>query len=426
MVVLCAPSASADESTSTNFILNGSPGGNFGGTGTSSNFTATFGSDQFEGIQSTSSNFQILSGESSDSFTPLEQRWRWYDDENNETPADPLAGEDVAPSNVQSFNTIKLRVTVANVGTVGESNIKFKLQFATSSDFSSGARDVVERSSCSGSSEWCYANGVDADNDVITTAVLSDADSCVSSVGDGCGTHNESGTSTTSFTQNASTTTEYEFTVLESGATANTVYFFRLFNIAADAGVPLNAGQSYPSLSSEGTTLTFTVDGVPASTLTSGTTTTIDTTSTEVPFGSMNIGSSHIGAQRLTVSTGATQGYQVFSYAQQDFVGTGNDKIPPFNGTNASPVGWASGCLSSVSGCYGYHTGEAVLAGGSTRFAPDDTYAQFSTTSLSEVAYNSGATTTKSTDIVYKVEVHDLQDADSYSTGVVYIVVPTF
>lgn len=427
VILVCTTPVSAEQATSSSFMTNNTSVNSLGGSSTSTNFSAIQSADQVGGGQSTSTSFQLAAGDLYyDSFTPVQQKWRWYDDEADETPVTPFAAEEVAPIDVGNSNVIKLRVSVAELAGIGANNIKFKLQFATSSDFSSGALDVVESSDCTGSSQWCYANGAGADNEVITTGVLSDSDACASSVGDGCGTHNESGTSTSSFTQNASTTTEYEFTLKAFGAVTNTVYFFRLFDNAAGIPVPLNTGASYPSLSTEGTSLSFTIEGIAASTVTSGTTTTIDTTPESVPFGSMLISTSNVGAQRLTVSTDASQGYEVFSYAQQDLLGSGNAEIPPVSATNASPLGWTSACITSASGCYGYHTNEAVLAGGSTRFAADDTYAQFSTTSPSEVAFSPGATTTKSTDIVYKVEVHDQQTADSYSTNVVYIVVPTF
>jgi hypothetical protein len=360
-----------------------------------------------------------------DSFTPKQQKWRWYDDETNETPTSPLAAEDVAPSSLSSADLIKLRVTVAEVGGIGMGGLKFKLQYSTVSDFSSGVNDVVEAADCTISSTWCYADGAGADNGVITTKVLSDADACSGSVGDGCGTHNESGTTTSAFSQNANAATEYEFTLQESGSAGNTVYFFRLVNTSNGSGVSLNTGESYPSVSSAAGTLSFSIDGIPSSTFTSGTTTTIDTTSTSIPFGSFQSGTSALGAQRLTVTTNASQGYEIFSFATQGFVGSGTE-IPPVTGTNVSPVGWTSGCTSGQSGCYGYHTSEAVLAGGSTRFAADDTFAKFSTTSPDEVAYSSGPASARSTDIVYKTEIHSLQDADSYNTNVVYIVVPTF
>ena len=81
--------------------------------------------------------------------------------------------------------------------------------------------------------------------------------------------------------------------------------------------------------------------------------------------------------------------------------------------------------MATSAGCFGYHTSETVLAGGSTRFAADDTYAGFSST-LSEVAYSGTPVNNKTTNVVYKVEAHDLQAAGSYTTSLAYIVVPVF
>lgn len=420
-------SVHAQEATSTNFKTRNSTIDSLGGSATSTNFSSVQSGDQTGGGESTSTNFQLQAGFLYyDTFTPRQQNWQWYDDETNETPTTALASENVAPANVGDSNIIKLRVTVAELADIGQTNTKFRLQFATSSDFSLGYMNVSEMGSCNASSEWCYADGVDTDNALITTALLSDPDSCVASVGDGCGTHNESGISVSSATHKKSAKVEYEFTITDSGVHPNTVYFFRLVNTLTGDIVPINTGESYPSLSTTGTTLTFTIDGLPAATTTGGITTTIDTSSTGVSFGTLPINSSQMGAHRLTVTTNATQGYEIFTYAQQNLLGSTAAEIPPVLGTNQSPTSWSGGCNPSQSGCYGYHTSEAVLAGGSTRFAADDTYAHFSTTTLSEVAYSSGAATNKTTDIVYRVEARELQEADSYSTSIVYIVVPTF
>lgn len=417
----------ADQATSTNFKATNAAINTFGGNATSSNFSSVQSGDQTGGGESTSTSFLLASGNLYfDSFTPKQQNWRWYDDEENETPTNPFAGENVAPSNVANNNLVKLRVSVAEVAGYGKDQVKFKLQFATSSDFSGSVHTVAEEIDCTGGSEWCYADGGGNDGAIITTKVLSDADTCASSVGDGCGTHNESGTTTSTFTQLQGTVTEYEFTLEQSGAEANTVYFFRLFDTTSDSAVPYNTGYNYPSISSEGTSLTFTINGVASLTSTSGVVTTIETTSTDVPFGTLLISTPQVGAHRLTVTTNATQGYQVFTYTQQDLLGSTDGKIPPVPATNQSPLGWSSACTLELTGCYGYHTSDAVLSGGSTRFAADDTYAQFSTTTLSEVAFSSAATTSRTTDIVYKIEVHDEQVPDTYSTNVVYVVVPTF
>ena len=357
----------------------------------------------------------------------MSQNWRWYDDETDETPTVPLASENVAPANINA-NTIKLRISVAEKAQIGASGVKFRLQYSTASDFSTGVTNVVEQGSCLGTSKWCYAIGAGADNALITTKVLSDSDSCTASVGSGCGTHNTSGTSTSAFTQAASTTAEYEFTIQESGAAPNTVYFFRLFYPAASSSVPAFGSDSYPSLVTGGTTLDFSINGLATTTSTGGIVTDFTTTSTDVPFGKLPVGSTVKGAHRLTVTTNATQGYEIFTYERQGFVGSVGEEIPPIPGTNTTPVSWnSSNCAPSTSGCYGYHTTESVLASSpTTRFAADDTYAQFSTTTPDEVAYSSGPASARSTDIVYRVEAHDGQAVDQYSTNIVYIVVPTF
>ena len=272
---------------------------------------------------------------------------------------------------------------------------------------------------------WCYATGAGVDNVGITTGVLSDSDSCSAGVGNGCGTHNTSGTALSTFTQVKSAATEYEFTVQESGAVPTTVYFFRAVLITATTSVPLAVGASYPSLSTGGGTLTFSIDGLPVATSTSGVTTNVDTTATSVPFGQVPFSGSSIAANRLTVSTNAVTGYRIFAFERQDLVNQFAAAVPPVLGTNTSPLSWSSGCGTTVAGCWGYHSNASVLSGGSTRFAPDDTYAQFSS-SPDEVAYSALPVTNQSTDMVYRLAVNQDQEPGDYSTELVYIVTPVF
>jgi hypothetical protein len=426
-VTLAAP-VFADVSTSTNFMMENSTLDTFGGVGTSSSFFQTVSGDQAAGGQSTSTSFMMQSGtQYYNQFMPEQQNWRWYADANNETPTNAFDVENAAPSAVGDGQSLKLRVSVGEYANVNENNVKYALQFSTASDFSGTVTTLPEQSQCLTNSRWCYAAGAGAgaDGALISTNVLSDSNSCIGGVGAGCGTHNTSGTSTSSFTHVGSTTPEFEFTIKEAGSVASTVYFFRLFDVTAGQPVPLKPGASYPSIASHSGTLTFSIDGIASSTVTSGVTTDVDTTSTAVPFGSLMASTSVAAAQRLTVTTNAGQGYSIFSFSSQGFVGQGTDEIPPIAGTNQSPVDWNTGCASNAAGCFGYHTSQPVLSGGSTRFAVDDTYAKFDTTPR-EVDYSGGATTSKSTDIVYKLDVRPLLQSDSYSTSVEYIVVPAF
>jgi hypothetical protein len=79
-----------------------------------------------------------------------------------------------------------------------------------------------------------------------------------------------------------------------------------------------------------------------------------------------------------------------------------------------------------MTGCWGYHSGDDTLIGGSTRFTLNDTFAQFATTTLQEIVYNSGPVTNEVTDMVYRTEIHQLQPAGSYTVQLQYIIVPIF
>jgi hypothetical protein len=150
-------------------------------------------------------------------FEPVITNWRWYDDAENITPSIPLAGENVAPSSVDDLNYIKLRLVLQEVSGASGDDLKFAVQYSTFSDFSAEVYTVTSSSSCMEGSRWCYFDGGGVDNTLVPSAVISNADTCISSVGTGCGTHNE-GISTTSatLTQSPFTSTEYEFTENQS------------------------------------------------------------------------------------------------------------------------------------------------------------------------------------------------------------------
>lgn len=426
VIVLSTPIVYAEDFTSSNFKARKTLTDPFGGSSTSSNFSHISSGGQFSNGESTSTSFVLNTGSMYfDAFSLKSQNWRWYDDEASETPTSALAAENVAPTSIENATVVKLRLTVTETASVGSDNIKLRLEYSTSSDFSSGGYALAESGNCTGSSGWCYADGTDTDGSVITTAVLSDPDPCVAGVGDGCGTHNESGTSASTFTHVADATTEYEFTIEQSGALPNMVYFFRAVDVGSgDAALP-NTGENYPSLVTGGVVLSFNIDGIPAASTTEGVTTAVDTTSTEVPFGTLAIDTPIAAAQKLTVSTNAGQGYRIFAYQRQGLLRDGVGEIPPVDATNASPAAWATACDTAETGCYGYHTGDDVLGSGdTTRFAADDKYAQFTSTPA-EIAYSAGPVTDESINIVYRVTAHSLQDAGNYSTDLVYIIVPT-
>lgn len=421
-----APVVFAEDATSTSFSATRMIINAFGGDSTSSGFWSVLTGEETATGESSSTNFQMTMGTMYfESFAPKSQNWRWYDDESSVTPATALAAENTAPIDIEADNGIKLRIAVAEMADIGAANVKLRLQYSTTSDFSSGQYFVGEVGECSGSTPWCYVNGAGVDNATITDKVLTDTDACTAGVGAGCGVHNESGTTTSAFTHAASTTVEYEFTLKHSGALSNTTYFFRAYYVGGSAAVPYSTGESYPSLVTGGTTLSFTINGVTAGTATEGQTLSVDSDPELLEFGSLPFDTALTGAHRLTVSTNASGGYVIYVFERQALMEPLGVTIDPITGTNVSPSSWSSGCTVSASGCYGYHVGDDTLSSGSTRFAANDTYAKFQGIP-EEVAYSNAPVTNESTDILYRLLVRENQEAGLYTGSVFYIIVPTF
>ncbi|MEM9336233.1 MAG: hypothetical protein AAGA35_00045 [Patescibacteria group bacterium] len=352
-------------------------------------------------------------------FTPVALNWRWYGDEENETPSSPLANEVVAPTGVANGNSIALRLTVGELKNVSGNNTKFKLQFSEAADFST-VTDVAASSSCAADSIWCYADGGGVNNSLISSSTLSDADSCVAGSGDGCGTHNESADLVTGDIHPAGASREYSFIIQHAGARANAVYYFRAFDVTNDN--PLIASSSNPSLVTEGAQLTFTVSGLELGTTTEGVVTDVTTAPAAIAFGSLPLDTEIEAAQRIRVDTNATEGYQVLLFGTQHLTNSYGTTIAPVTGSNGAPSGWGSGCSGTAEGCFGYHAGDDILSGGSTRFSPDDSYATLSGTP-EEILYSS-VPVNELHDVVYKLQVRNQQPAGVYEADVVYIVVP--
>ncbi len=357
-------------------------------------------------------------------YTPVVADWRWYGDEINETPTIALAATNSSPANVANTDPLKLRVVASEVEGAAGSNVKFKLQYSQYPNFSDGGYDVTASSSCIATSTWCYADGGGVDNALITTSVLASADPCVASVGDGCGTHNEFPETVSTLTQPANSNMEFEFTIRPAGPRVNAVYYFRLYDVTN--GDPVVASSTYPSLVTEGGSLSFALAGVTSGATTEGITTDVATTPVSIPFGSVPFDTQYEAAYRLTVDTNGTEGYRMYMFATQDMLDSYGNKIESIAGTNIAPVPWTTGCPGTAAGCVGYHVGDDALAGGSTRFSPDDSYAAFSTTTPEEVMFSSQPTTNETTDIIFKIQVTEQQPAGEYQKNVVFVSVPVF
>jgi hypothetical protein len=356
-------------------------------------------------------------------YSPQTQNWRFYDDAENETQLIALSGENTAPIEIQNQNVFALRVTVGEQKNVTGQNVKFRLQYDENPAFTA-PKEITATSTCTATSTWCYADGGGLDNATITTKLLSDADACVGAVGNGCGTHNSSATFVTGFNHPGSADKEFVFYLRHAAARAGAVYYFRLYEVFEDVPVPVASGDALPSLVAETPKLTLNIAGLPAGTTTAGITTTVSSTPATVAFGSLPLATDVFAAHRIAVTTNATEGYRVLSFARQQLLNVYGTSIPSITGTNAAPVSWATGCLIAATGCVGYHTTDATLSNASTRFAALDTYAGLHTTPA-EVMY-SPIPANDFHDIVYRVRVGSVQPAGNYETEIVYIAIPSY
>jgi hypothetical protein len=227
------------------------------------------------------------------------------------------------------------------------------------------------------------------------------------------------------FVFTANTNREFEFTIRHADAKPNQTYFFRVYDVTNNTPVVPTASSSYPSLSTEGASMSSTAVGITAGNTVEGVTVDVTTTPTSIPFGTLFPGTPVNAAQRFSVTTNATEGYQLLMYESQNLMSGGGSSILDIIGSNASPVSWNVGCVTSAASCYGYHAGDNTLAGGSSRFLLNDTFAPVEG-SPSEVAYSSAPVTAETTDVVYRVKANAGQPAGLYESRIIYIVVPVF
>jgi len=352
-------------------------------------------------------------------YTPKSQDWRWYYDEEKETPTEGAAATNTAPSIVGFNNTLKLRLTINETeGLFGE-DVKMRLQYSTYSDFSSDVNFVGEIGSTT--ALWTYGNGIDIDNDLLGFSLLADANAS--------STHNESGISTSSYDHVANTPTEWEFTLYVNEPASSTTYYFRAFSSYFSLydwrakEVVINTGESYPSIVVSGGYINLNLSGLPVGTSTEGIITDITSTATEIPFGYLTVDSEIEAAQRFSVTTDSEHGYQLFVYSRQQFLSGNGADINAVSAFNENPDNWPNNPIPSA---FGYHAGDDTLSGSSpSRFAPDNTYVQFET-DMKEIGYSSIPVEDEVVDLIYKIEITNLQEAGDYETEVVYILVPTF
>ena len=192
---------------------------------------------------------------------------------------------------------------------------------------------------------------------------------------------------------------------------------------------------------SVGSTLTFTITAVDSGqTAANGesTNTSITTTATSIPWGSLASGVAKVARQDLAVATNATNGFIVTLNFDQALTSAAGDTIDFFRdgSTQASSTAWASpsGTTGKVNtyGHMGFTSEDSDI--GSNRTASEDfgiaLYAGDATSThvvFDHTGAADGTTADKgATKIGFKIESAPRQEGGDYSAQLTYVVTPTF
>lgn len=191
------------------------------------------------------------------------------------------------------------------------------------------------------------------------------------------------------------------------------------------------------------TSLTFTIAGVASSSPVNGDTTSTSTTNNaaQIGFGIIQVGTSSIAAQDITVGTNALHGFSVTITENQDLTSANGANINAFSNGNpapggvlAAPAAWGAGPTGTlgVTNTYGHMgitTEDSNLPG-------DDygtsLYAGLTATSTRTVLYHDGPadSTTDNigkTRVGFRVQVSALQEAAvDYTNVITYVCTPIF
>src|SRR3989344_7217909 len=172
--------------------------------------------------------------------------------------------------------------------------------------------------------------------------------------------------------------------------------------------------------------LSFSIGLVASSSMVNGDTTNVLSTATSIPFGTLSVGTSSIGAQDISVSTNAKNGFSVTVTENQDLTSANGATINAFRDGNAvtgSPTAWTApvGTIGSPNtyGHMGITSEDVSLPGDDFGSQP---YAGLSSTSTRTILFHTGpadGTTANigKTRVGFRIQVSALQEAASDYTN---------
>ncbi|KKT86906.1 MAG: hypothetical protein VE97_C0011G0002 [candidate division Kazan bacterium GW2011_GWB1_45_10] len=177
-------------------------------------------------------------------YSPRMNNWRWYADDATDTSVGALttayAAENTVPPQEENGKSIpyKLRINLTESVGVAENDSRKILQWSTNQSDWYAVGSTLDTLLA-----WRFYNGGGDDNATINTVVLTGSSTSSK------GILNESSSSAPSGSDHpASTTVEWEFTIENYSAIANTAYYFNLKDEVLNANIPLGALKTYPQL----------------------------------------------------------------------------------------------------------------------------------------------------------------------------------
>lgn len=185
------------------------------------------------------------------------------------------------------------------------------------------------------------------------------------------------------------------------------------------------------------TSLTFTITGVASSTaLIGGQTTSTTTTSTGIGFGTLDVADDEIGAQLLTVSTNAQNGYSVTVVANAPLTSNTGATIDYFaNNVPAAPAAWSAptNVLGNADtyGHFGVTSDDATLPGdtfsGGTLYTGDVAPLNPLLVMYHSAPVNGATVGIGTTTVAYRIQIGSLQEAATdYANILTYVCTPVF
>lgn len=167
-------------------------------------------------------------------YRPMQENFRWYDDQTSEAPSTAFAAENSNATSVHKENAIRLRVTLRDDGHHPGTDIRMKLQYSTDN---SQFFDVAPSDETY--APWRYFDGGGTDDSNVATQVLTDSDAK--------GPHVEELERVSTYDQGANTWAEFDFSIENYNAPANGTYYFRA--VWSESGEPVvkSSGKTSPA-----------------------------------------------------------------------------------------------------------------------------------------------------------------------------------